>query len=126
MQSQIHSVWYFTINKGSSTYQNNKFCRKMCKHKNRRQSNYKTSKMVWLNGWVFVYEISGYGFESRCSHLNFRFRACFEQGAPRHSGNYRVWISSEMRTWHDKNIQRNLFYMKVVNLGWKETADYSM
>ena len=47
---------------------------------------------MWLNGWVFVYEISGSGFESRCSHLNFRFRACFEQGVPWHSGDYRVWI----------------------------------
>ena len=44
-------------------------------------------------------------FESRCSYLNFRFRACFEQGVPWHSGNYRVWIHSETRTWHDKNIQ---------------------
>ena len=24
----------------------------------------------------------GCGFESRCSHLNFRIRACFEQGVP--------------------------------------------
>ena len=24
---------------------------------------------VWLNGCVFVYELSGSGFESRCSHL---------------------------------------------------------
>ena len=23
---------------------------------------------VWLNGWLFVYELSGYGFESRCCH----------------------------------------------------------
>ena len=30
----------------------------------------------------FVYELSGCGFESSCSHLNFRFRACFEQGVP--------------------------------------------
>ena len=44
-------------------------------------------------------------FESSCSHLNFRFRACFEQGVPWHSGNYRVWIHSETRTWHNKNIQ---------------------
>ena len=58
---------------------------------------------VWLNGWVFVYELSGCGFESSCNHLNFRFRACFEQGVPWHSGNYRVWIHSETRTWHDKN-----------------------
>ena len=26
---------------------------------------------VWLNGWVFVYELSGCGFESHCSHLLF-------------------------------------------------------
>ena len=37
---------------------------------------------VWLNGWVFVYELSGCGFESRCSHLIFRYGACFEQGVP--------------------------------------------
>ena len=24
---------------------------------------------VWLNGWVFVYELSGYGFESHCTQL---------------------------------------------------------
>ena len=34
---------------------------------------------VWLNGLVFVYELSGCGFESSCSHLNFRFHAYFEQ-----------------------------------------------
>ena len=26
---------------------------------------------VWLNHWVFVYEISGCGFESHCCHLNY-------------------------------------------------------
>ena len=31
--------------------------------------------------------------------------ARFEQGVPWHSGNYRVRIHSETRTWHDKNIQ---------------------
>ena len=25
---------------------------------------------AWLNGWVFIYEVSGYGFESHCSHFN--------------------------------------------------------
>ena len=35
---------------------------------------------LWLNDWLFVYELSGCGFESSCNHLNFRFRACFEQG----------------------------------------------
>ena len=58
----------------------------------------------WLNVWAFVYELNGSGFESRCSHLKFIFRACFKQGVPWHSGNYRVWIHSETRTWHGKNI----------------------
>ena len=43
--------------------------------------------------------------ESSCSHLTFRFRACLEQGVPWHSGNNRVWIHAETRTWNDKNIQ---------------------
>ena len=45
---------------------------------------------VWLNGWVFIYELSGCGFESCCCPLNFRYCTCFEQGVPWHSGNYRV------------------------------------
>ena len=63
------------------------------------------NRPVWPNGWVFVYELNGSGFESSCSHLIFRFRACFEQGILWHSGNYRVWIHSETSTWQDKNIQ---------------------
>ena len=71
------------------------------------------SWIIWpvcLNGWVVVYELSGCGFKSSCSHLNFRFRACFEQGVPWHSGNYRVWIHSKTRRWHDKNIQWNPYF----------------
>ena len=30
-----------------------------------------SAKVVWLNGWVFVYERKGCGFKSCCSHLNF-------------------------------------------------------
>ena len=37
---------------------------------------------VWLNGSVFIYELSGYGFESPWSHLILRYGACFEQGVP--------------------------------------------
>ena len=61
------------------------------------------------NGRVFVYELSACAFESSCSLLNSRFSACFEQGVPWHSGNYRVWIHSKTRTWHDKNIQSDTF-----------------
>ena len=60
---------------------------------------------VWLNGWVFSYELRGCEFESSCSHLNFKFHTFFKQGVPWHSGNYRVWIHSETCMWHDKNIQ---------------------
>ena len=28
-------------------------------------------KRVWLNGWVLVYELSDFGLEARCSHLNY-------------------------------------------------------
>ena len=38
--------------------------------------------LEWPNGWVFVYELSGCRFESHCSHLSLRYRACFEQGVP--------------------------------------------
>ena len=72
------------------------------------------SSIIWpagLNGWVFVYEISGCGFVSSCRHLNFRFHAWFEQGVPWHSGSYRVWIHPETRTWNDENIES--FILKV-------------
>ena len=62
---------------------------------------------VWLNGWVFDYELSGCGFESSWRHLNFRYRARFQQGVPWHSGNYRVWISSEMGTSYENKVQLN-------------------
>ena len=45
------------------------------------------------------------GFESRCSHLSFRFCACFKQGVSWHLDNYTVWVHSETRTWRDKNRQ---------------------
>ena len=60
---------------------------------------------VWPNVRVFVYKLSGSGFEPSCSLLNFRFCTCLEQGVPWHSGNYKVWIHSKTCMWHDKNIQ---------------------
>ena len=49
------------------------------------------------NGWVFIYELSGSRFKSSCSHLNFSFRACFEQGVPWHSG---VQLQSVDSLWN--------------------------
>ena len=37
---------------------------------------------VWPNVWVLVYELSGFGFEYSCTHLNFSLHAFFEQGVP--------------------------------------------
>ena len=72
---------------------------------------------------MFVYELSGSGFESSCSHLNFRFRACFEQGVPWHSDNCRVWIHSETRTWHEKNIQ-SIWDSNMRISVWKKSIFY--
>ena len=48
--------------------------------------------LFWLNSWVFVFKVSGGRFEFRCSHLSFRYRACFKQGIPWYSANCRVQI----------------------------------
>ena len=64
-----------------------------------RNLNFKWLQLDSNTDPVFVYELRGSGFESNCSHLNFRFRACFKQGVLWHSGNYRVWIHSETPTW---------------------------
>ena len=55
-----------------------------CTHKYSQQSS--ITWPVGLNDWVFVYELSGCGFESGCCHLNFRYGTCFEQGVPWYSG----------------------------------------
>ena len=62
---------------------------------------------------MFVYELSGCGFESRCCHINFRCCACFEEGVPWYSDNYRMQIHSETRTWHDNNIQLSEKYFGI-------------
>ena len=40
--------------------------------------------------------------DSCCSYLNFRYRACFKQGASWYSDNCRVYIHSKTWMWHDK------------------------
>ena len=80
---------------------------------------------VWPHGWVFFYEVSGCWVESRCSHLIFRYVTCFEQLDPWHSGNCRVWIHSQTRTWHDKNIQSNAPYRKVLTAQLNHLASWA-
>ena len=79
-----------------------------------QDSNPQPLSSVWSNGWVFIYKRSGCEFESRYCHANFRYCACFKQEVPWHSGNYRVWIHSETRTWHDNNMQSSPVYKGIV------------
>ena len=69
---------------------------------------------VWLNGCVFVYELSFCGSKSLHSHLIFRYCPCFQQRVPWHSGSYRMWIHSRTRRWHDNNIHSNDLYREVL------------
>ena len=76
---------------------------------------------VWLNGWVFIYKLNDSGLESRCSHGNFRYHACFKQGVPWHSRNYRVWIHSEtssnmIRTY--SQMHRANKYLQCSSIIW--------
>ena len=63
--------------------------------------------------WIFSV-LRDWNWTQTHNHLNFRFCACFEQGFPWLSGNYRVWIHSETSMWHDKNIQSNALYRIVL------------
>ena len=74
------------------------------------KSNNNGNRTIWLNGWVYVHELSGCEFDPCCCHLYFTYCACYEQGFPWHSRNYRVQIHSESHTWHDNNIQSRWKY----------------
>ena len=65
---------------------------------------------------MFVYEISGCGFDSRCSHLTgiFRYRPCLGQVVPWHSG--KVWI-------HSKKFVRDMI-MTYCTLRFMESVHY--
>ena len=70
----------------------------------KRTLNHLAKQADWLNCWVLVHELIGWRFESCCSHLNFRYRDCFEQKVSWHSGNCSVY-SFWRCNWHDKNNQ---------------------
>ena len=81
-----------------------KTCSQMYRSAN-KYSQYSSSIWpVWVNGWVFVYELSGFTFESCCSHLNFRHRAFCKQGDSLHSWNYRVYINAYV-TWKEHTVK---------------------
>ena len=64
---------------------------------------------------MLVYKLSGCEFESRCRHLNSRYRTCFEQRDLWHSGNCRVRIHFERYTSHFKNMPNNIFHIVNIN-----------
>ena len=67
-----------------------------------------------------------YAFLSE-STLYSSIECCFEQGVPWHSGNYRVWIHSETRMWHNNNIQLVLLCLNVIkNLFNLKTFEYNL
>ena len=68
-------------------------CKQCCVLKPLQKLLWKFQKLSSKNteSWLQIMD-SKTGFESRCSHLNFRYLACFEQGFPWYSDNCIVWI----------------------------------
>ena len=57
---------------------------------------------VWTNGWVFVYDVSGCGFESHCSHLGFiELFISVSMEEESFSGKWLliIWISDKTLKW---------------------------
>ena len=87
---------------------------------------------VWQNILVFVYELSGCGFETRCCHLNFRYGTCFEHGVPWHSGKlYGVDSSnffelglSVSQWWFPK--QNGFILLSLKSLSYILTSPYAL
>ena len=61
---------------------------------------------VWLNGWVFVYEVNGRGFEFRCCHLNKGFH-CGNRLKP-------TWDDREVNNFDAYKIFYNTKVRKIV------------
>ena len=90
VSSVPQSINQKTLSDSNGIRNHNHFFRKWTLNLSAKLSLLAKFRPVWLNGRVFVYELSGCGFESHCCHFNFRYGVCFEQGAPWHSGNCRV------------------------------------
>ena len=65
----------------------------------------------------------GLSFGENQKFLKKQRTQAFKQGVPWYSGNYRVWIHSEKRTWHDKKIQS---VKKITFTDWKIAATISL
>ena len=69
---------------------------------------------VWPNVWVFVCELSGCGFKSRCCYLNYRYGVCLEQGVPLHPGK----LQSVDSLWNPYVTCNNIRLSVVRQLLW--------
>ena len=66
--------WYKIWNLSDCSWTQIQVCDMIRKYSNMHSTNKYSQHSsiiwpVWLNGWMFVYELSGCGFESSCSHL---------------------------------------------------------
>ena len=57
---------------------------------------------VWNNGWIFIYEISGYDFKFCFCHLYLRWSVCFGLGVPSPSANFLSEVSLNTGMLHEK------------------------
>ena len=88
-------------------------------HKNKYSHHRSIIWTVWLNRWVFDYEVSGCSFEFCCSHLNFRYHTCFEQGVPCHSHSSIIWTIWQI-DWVFTTKQSNCaFEFRCSHANWR-------
>ena len=66
---------------------------------------------VWLNGWVFVYELSGCGFESSCIHIkNFSYMS------------EKLPILDVLFAVHNANYSETFFYHFAIFFSYTQLA----
>ena len=69
--------------------------------------NQRSDWPVWLNGWVFVYELSGCGFESRCGHYWITVSGIFLSVLTRNSTLSRCTLTLQKKVDCTKETWRN-------------------
>ena len=81
----------------------------------KRTLNHLAKLAKWLSCVVGTYLYSAF---DPLQSLKLQISRLFRARVLWHSGNYRVWIHSDMRTWHDKNIQSNATYSQQSSIIW--------
>ena len=73
---------------------------------------------VWLNGWVFVYELSGCGFKSSCSHYRYLLHCCRNKQTPEWTLHSTPWYCNPKRLIHQ---QLTYNWRELTNV-WSRTS----